>query len=172
MNTSSLRDHIAIDGGIWLPMGGVADRLDMEAGYGFNLHFWKAISENTIMLGTIGNAWYRLGSAVETDSGIQDLTDYSMTTSPLLGGIGQVFPAGDLRPWAAIHAGATIIDVETGGYPVTYIEDNAYFTMAATAGVAYPVSQNVSVLFSGRYMFMFGAELSHLDILAGASFHW
>lgn len=175
LNTATLRDHIAFDFGISLPMRDVAERLDLDPGYGFNLHFWKGISKSTFMIVSVGNSWFQLGTSVQTDSaGTVDLSDYSLTISPLLGGIGQALPIGNgLNGWVSIHAGATIFDVVLGtNTPVTYIEDNTYFSMAGAAGLSYAVTQVTSIITSTRYVHLFGEEYSRLDFVIGASFHW
>lgn len=175
LNTATLRDHIAFDFGISLPMRDVADRLDLDPGYGFNLHFWKGVSKRTFMIVSVGNSWFQMGTSVQTDTaGTVDLSDYSLTISPLLGGIGQVLPIGDgLNGWVSLHAGATIFDVVQGtSVPVTYIEDNTYFSMAGAAGLSYAITQVTSIITSTRYVHLFGEDYSRLDFVIGASFHW
>lgn len=174
LNTAALRDHIALDVALSVPLGSVADKLDLGPGWGFNLHFWKGLSSSTFGLVSVGNSWFQMGTQVETDSGIQDLSNYSLTVSPLLGGIGQIVPiGGDLSLFVAIHAGASIIDVKEGTRtPIGYIEDNTYFTVAGSAGLSYPVSSVTSLLFSTRYMHLFDTEFASFSIAAGASFHW
>ncbi len=174
VNTTTLKDHIALDVGIFVPLGAVADKLNLDPGFGFDLRFWKGLSSNTFAVVSVGNAWYQLGTQVETDSGIQDLSDYSLTVSPLLGGVGQIIPLGDgLNLLVSLHAGASIIDVKLGTQqPVGYIEDNTYFTVAGSAGFSYPVSTVTSILFTARYMHLFDTEFANIGVMAGASFHW
>jgi opacity protein-like surface antigen len=175
LNTAMLRDHIAVDVSISLPMRDVSERLDLDPGYGFNLHFWKGISDRTFMIVSVGNSWFQMGTSVQTDTaGIVDLSDYSLTISPLLGGIGQVVPFGDgFNGWASLHAGVTIFDVVQGTrVPVTFIEDNSYFSMAGAAGLSYAITQVTSIIFSTRYVHLFGEDYSRLDFGLGASFHW
>ncbi|MBI2793744.1 MAG: hypothetical protein HYX66_03725 [Ignavibacteria bacterium] len=172
--SEGLRDHIAFDVGVWLPFGEVGSKLDMEPSAGFNIHFWKVLSENVFVVGSVGNGWLRMGTNAKTDTGVYDLSNYTLTASPLLGGIGYVLSLGEVvNAWFIGHAGATIINVTEGrGPPVTYISDNAYFTLGATLGTSYRVSEVVSILFGARYQKLFGDDLQHADIGIGASYRW
>jgi hypothetical protein len=173
MQSATLRDHIAIDAGIWFPFGALATRGEMEPGFGFNVHFWKSVKDNSFVIGSVGNSWMQMRGKIETDTGTIDLSDYEFSASPLLGGVGQVWTVKEYRFWAAMHAGVTILNVtQSRGLPAVFIEDNVYFTAAGTIGGAYNVARWASILFSTRYVHMFGEEFQHLDFLIGASFQW
>jgi len=173
VNAATLRDHIAIDLGVWIPFGALKDAGDMTPGFGFNIHFWKVLSSSTFVIGSIGNSWMSLGARIQTDSGEIDLSQYSFSASPLLGGIGQAWTFQTYRFWAAAHAGATFVNLtQEKGLPAAFIEDNVFFTVAGTAGGAYNVAPWASILFSTRYVHMFGEDFKHLDFSLGASFQW
>ena len=174
MQSVALRDHIAVDVGVWLPFGDVVPRLDLKPSVGFNIHFWKAFSDNWFVIGSVGNGWMNLGSAVQTDSGIQDYSAYILTVSPLLGGAGYVLSFGEVvSSYVAVHAGASIINISEGArQPIPYLQNNAYFTVGGTIGLAYRLSEGVSLLTNARYLKMFGEDLQHVDASVGASFRW
>lgn len=94
--SEGVRDHIAFDVGVWLPFGEVGSKLDMQPSVGFNIHFWKVLSENIFVVGSVGNGWLRMGTYAKTDTGVYDLSNYTLTASPLLGGIGYVLSLGEV----------------------------------------------------------------------------
>lgn len=173
IQSATLRDHFAIDLGLWLPFGELAERGNMEAGFGFNIHFWKGLSEETFVVGSVGNSWMSMSGTIETDTGTVDLSPLSFSASPMLGGIGQVFTFGEFRAYASVHAGATFINLTTSqGLPATFIENNTFFTAGIGLGGGYRVASWASILFMSRYMQMFGEDFAHIDLGMGASFHW
>ncbi len=168
---ASFHDHIAIDGGLYLPMGEVATGLGLTGAVGVGVHFWKAVDAQTILVASFGNSWMGLGSSVQTDSGLQDLSGYTLNLTNLLGGVGYAFSHLDLRPFVIIQAGAQFATLKVGRYPPSQELNNvAYFTLGGTAGLSYPVSERISILGAGRYLHMFGEDLQHIDVLMGVSF--
>ncbi|MCX6140559.1 MAG: outer membrane beta-barrel protein [Candidatus Kapabacteria bacterium] len=165
------KDRIALDGGLIFPFGSVSTGLDLKTAWGINLNFWKFISDRSFGVVTIGNSFYSLGGEVQTDSGLIDLTGFTMNATPLLGGIGYAFGDGDLHPYVIIHGGATFITVNIGeNRPSEQINNEAYFTLAGTAGVGYGVTDHLSFMFSGRYTKMFGEDLQSIALLFGVSY--
>ena len=166
------KDRIGIDAGLVFPFGDIDKGLDLATSWGFNVNFWSFIGDRTIGTVTVGTNWFRLGSKVPTDSGTTvDLSDLSMTATPLLGGIGYVFGDGDLHPYVIVHGGATFVTVNIGtNRPSEQINNQAYFTLAGTAGLGYSVSGRITITGSTRYTKMFGEDLQTLSILFGASF--
>ncbi len=169
--TPMQRDHIGIDGGLMFPFGDIGKGLDLSTAWGMNLNFWKFIDERFIGTITVGNSWYQLGSNVQSDSGIIDLSGYSMTATPLLGGIGYVFGTGDIHPYIVVHGGATFITVNVGkNRPTEEINNEAYFTLASTLGIGYGIAEGWTISTSARYAKMFGEDLQTIAILFGVSY--
>jgi opacity protein-like surface antigen len=135
------------------------------------VNFWSFIGDRVIGTVSVGNQWYRLGSQVATDTAIVDLSDLSMTAAPLLGGIGYVFGDDDIHPYVILHGGATFVTINLGpNRPSEEINNEAYFTLGATAGLGYSVSGRVTISTSARYLKMFDEDLQSLSVLFGASF--
>ena len=86
IQSATLRDHIAIDLGVWLPFGELADVGEIQPGFGFNLHFWKLITDRTFVIGSIGNSWMSMKGIVGPDTAQVDLSNFTFSASPLLGG--------------------------------------------------------------------------------------
>ncbi len=174
VQSATLRDHIAVDAGVWVPFGGLTDVGGIEPGFGFMIHFWKTVTENTFVIVSIGNSWMGMTGKVVSDSGeVIDLRPYTFNAAPVLGGVGRTFLIGDFRAFATINAGATILDLTTSkGLPAAFIEDNTFFTLGGSAGGGYNVAPWATILFTTRYLHMFGEEFSHLDVSLGASFQW
>jgi hypothetical protein len=166
-----MRDRIAVDAGIYIPMGQTAANLGLSGAFGLGLHFWKAFSEEGLVVGTVSNAWMPLGTHVKTDSGVQDLSGYTLNLTQLLGGVGYAYTAGDLLPFLIAQAGVQFATLEVGGYPPSEQFNNlAYFTAGGTAGLGYRVNTWLGILGMARYLHMFGEDLHHIDITMGASF--
>ena len=173
MQSATLRDHIAVDLGVWIPFGELKDRGGIEPGFGLMVHFWKSVTDNTFLIVSVGNSWMSMSGKVQTDTGLVDLSPLSFNASPLLGGGGHVFHFGEFRAFATIHAGATIIGLTSSqGLPAAFIEDNTFFTVGGSVGGGYAVAPWASVLFQTRYLQLFGENFSHLDFSLGASFQW
>ena len=94
-----------------------------------------------------------------------------MNATPLLGGIGWVFGDDVLHPYVIVHGGATFITVNIGkNRPSEEINNEAYFTLAGTAGLGYSISERWTAMGSLRYSKMFGEDLQSISLLFGISF--
>ena len=70
------------------------------------------------------------------------------------------------------HAGATLITVNIGARrPSEEINNEAYFTLGATAGVGYAASARLTITSSVRYTKMFREDLQTLSVLFGIAYH-
>ena len=173
VQSATLKDHIAFDAGVWIPFGALKERGGIEPGFGFMIQFWKNVTDNTFLIVSVGNSWMDMTNRVEGDSGEIDLSLYTFNASPVLGGGGHIFHFGEFRTFVTLHAGATILGLTTTrGLPAAFIEDNTFFTVGGSVGSGYRVAPWASILFTTRYLHMFGEELSHLDFSLGASFRW
>ena len=173
MQSATLKDHIAFDVGVWIPFGALKDRGGIEPGFGLMIQFWKNVTENTFLIVSVGNSWMAMTNQIETDSGLVDLSTYTFNAAPILGGGGHIFHFGEFRTFVTLHAGATILNLTTTrGLPAAFIEDNTFFTVGGSIGSGYRVAPWASILFTTRYLHMFGEEMSHLDFSLGASFRW
>jgi opacity protein-like surface antigen len=95
-----------------------------------------------------------------------------MNATPIMGGIGYVFGTQDLHPYVMAHAGATLITVNLGANrPSEEINNEAYFTLGATAGVGYAASARLTITSSVRYTKMFREDLQTLSVLFGIAYH-
>lgn len=169
--SAAQKDRISLDGGLIFPFGDLSKGLDLSTAWGVNFNFWKFISDRSIAVVTVGNSWYQLGSEAPTDSTPVDLSEYSMNATPLLGGIGWVFGDDVLHPYVIIHGGATFITVNIGkNRPSEEINNEAYFTLAGTAGLGYAISERWTAMGSLRYTKMFDEDLQSISILFGISF--
>lgn len=166
-----INDHIAVDAGVYLPFGSVANDLGLSGSFGFGVHFWKAFNENTFGVASVGNMFMPLGSDVQTDSGRQDLSNYTLNITPLLGGVGYAFSVEGLRPFVILLGGAQFVTLElTKNRPAEEFHNQAYFSLGGSAGASYPVNHWLSILATVRYLHMFDAKFDHVDITLGTSF--
>ncbi len=165
-------DRLGIDGGLYFPMGDIKRGLDLSTAWGMNLNFWRFIDDRVVGVVSVGTSFYQLGKNVPTDSATIDLSELSLNATPIMGGIGYVFGTSDLHPYVMAHAGATLITVNIGARrPSEEINNEAYFTLGATAGVGYAASARLTITSSVRYTKMFREDLQTLSVLFGIAYH-
>ncbi len=165
-------DRLGIDGGLYFPMGDIKRGLDLSTAWGMNLNFWRFIDDRVVGVVSVGTSFYQLGKNVPTDSSTIDLSELSLNATPIMGGIGYVFGTQDLHPYVMAHAGATLITVNIGARrPSEEINNEAYFTLGATAGVGYAASARLTITSSVRYTKMFREDLQTLSVLFGIAYH-
>lgn len=165
-------DRLGIDGGLYFPMGDIKRGLDLSTAWGMNLNFWRFIDDRVVGVVSVGTSFYQLGKNVPTDSSTIDLSELSLNATPIMGGIGYVFGTSDLHPYVMAHAGATLITVNIGARrPSEEINNEAYFTLGATAGVGYAASARLTITSSVRYTKMFREDLQTLSVLFGIAYH-
>lgn len=170
--TAMFTDRIGIDGGLYFPMGDIERGLDLSTAWGMNLNFWRFIDDRVVGVVSVGTSFYQLGKNVPTDSSTIDLSELSLNATPIMGGIGYVFGTSDLHPYVMAHAGATLITVNIGARrPSEEINNEAYFTLGATAGVGYAASARLTITSSVRYTKMFREDLQTLSVLFGIAYH-
>ena len=169
---SMFSDRLGIDGGLYFPMGDIKRGLDLSTAWGMNFNFWRFIDDRVVGVVSVGTSFYQLGNAVPTDTATIDLSELSMNATPIMGGIGYVFGTQDLHPYVMAHAGATLITVNLGARrPSEEINNEAYFTLGATAGVGYAASARLTITSSVRYTKMFREDLQTLSVLFGIAYH-
>ena len=170
--TGMFSDRLGIDGGLYFPMGDIKRGLDLSTAWGMNLNFWRFIDDRVVGVVSVGTSFYQLGKNVPTDSATIDLSELSLNATPIMGGIGYVFGTQDLHPYVMAHAGATLITVNIGARrPSEEINNEAYFTIGATAGVGYAASARLTITSSVRYTKMFREDLQTLSVLFGIAYH-
>lgn len=151
--TTFKHNRIIIDVGVQMPNGNDATTLGARNAVGFGLTFWQLFDQRFITMVSFGSSTMQLGTAVPTDSGIQDLSNYSVQIVPLMGGIGYLFSGMPVIPYVCAEAGVSFLTLNAGSNrPVADFNNEAYFSYGGRVGLGYPVSDNIALQVNARYI--------------------
>lgn len=158
--------------GVGIPMGDFGDAVN--TGFGFQGLFGYALAPSLDLRITAG--YFSFGGPEFKEAG--GTIETSISDIPLLAGISYKLTKSGVTPYIGAEAGLHYLTTSADakaitGDEVTISSSSSEFGVGVFAGLMLPVSQKLSVIFDGKFNYIFDSEdaINYVGIHAGIMYN-